>query len=74
MSEQPISKDDPIYMEWEKYKETNEYKNARKWASYGHVDGSLWASFIEGYRRAQNHFNDNKNVTVRQVKVDAADM
>ena len=45
--------DDPRLIAWEKYKETGEYQNVRKWAAYPeHVEGSLWTAFIMGYEVA----------------------
>ena len=50
---QAMPLDSPLMVAWEKYKETPEYGNARKWAVHeDHVDGSLWAAFEAGYRKA----------------------
>ena len=51
----PEPKDSPLMKAWEAYKVTDDYANTRKWAYYNngeHVDGSLWASFSEGFRAA----------------------
>lgn len=53
MNSAPLPDDDPLMIAWKAYKETDEYKNIRNWASHpSHVDGSLWASFVQGYRAA----------------------
>jgi hypothetical protein len=42
---------DPMRAAWEAYKLTAEYANSRKWALFAeHVDGSLWAAFVRGWR------------------------
>lgn len=48
----PVPKDAPVMVAWERYKQTEEYANTRKWAQTEHVDGSLWAAFEEGFRAA----------------------
>ncbi len=58
-----VPADDPMRAAWERYKETDEYKNSRKWATElvrtnrdsvtfqaRHVDGSMWAAFVEGWK------------------------
>lgn len=53
MTEVPLTH--PMRAAWEKYKETDEYANARKWALHPdaeerqYVDGSMWAAFCEGW-------------------------
>jgi phosphate-selective porin len=38
---------------WQSYRLTDDYANTRRWAlEDAHVDGSLWAAFIEGWRQA----------------------
>lgn len=49
----PLSKDDPRMKAWDAYKATADYRNTRTWAQQeGHVDGSLWAAFLEGWEAA----------------------
>lgn len=48
-----VDKDSPLMIAWEKYKATADYANTKKWALFPeHVDGSLWASFLQGYEAA----------------------
>jgi hypothetical protein len=50
-SDTPIDKTHPLWIAWEKYKTSDEYANTRRWALVeAHVDGSLWASFCEGWK------------------------
>lgn len=50
-TEKAVSKDDPMLIAWEKYKQTDYYQKTRKWASKErHVDGCLWASFVNGWK------------------------
>lgn len=45
-----LAADDPRMVAWGKYRATDEYANARHWAlKPDHVDGALWAAFIEGW-------------------------
>ena len=47
----PVPDDAPVMTAWKAYKETDDYRNTRRWALHeGHVDGSLWASFETGFR------------------------
>ena len=41
----------PMKIAWDKYKDTPNYQNTRRWALLeAHVDGSLWAAFAAGYK------------------------
>lgn len=52
MTEVPMS--DPMRQAWERYKQTDDYQNTRRWALHEqHVDGSLWAAYCEGYKAAE---------------------
>ena len=57
MAEVPLTH--PMRAAWEKYKETDEYANSRKWALHPeaadrqYVDGSMWAAFCAGWHTAQ---------------------
>ncbi len=45
--------DSPLRVAFDKYKATSEYANTRRWALHErHVDGSLWAAFMAGFRAA----------------------
>lgn len=44
----PLPKDDPRLIAWEKYKQTDEFKNTIRWAGVINV-GSLWAAFLVGW-------------------------
>lgn len=49
----PLPKNDPALVAWEAYKASPEYQNTRRWASHDdHVDGSLWAAFLQGRQSA----------------------
>lgn len=49
----PCPSDDPRMIAWTAYKATEEFSSTRKWAGYPqHVEGSLWAAFIEGFAAA----------------------
>ena len=42
--------DSPILIAFNQYKATQSYENTKKWALYPeHVEGSLWAAFMEGW-------------------------
>ena len=48
-----VPRGDPRMVAWERYKQTEDYANTRRWAAHAdHVDGSLWAAFIEGFEAA----------------------
>jgi len=52
--ETALPKDSPIMLEWERYKSTDEYVNAPKWAAVSeHRNGSLWESFHRGWAVAE---------------------
>ncbi len=52
---QELSKDHPIRIAWDKYKESEEYRNSFKWAGFEeHRVGSMWAIYEQGYRDAKN--------------------
>lgn len=49
----PLPSDHPLMKAWNAYKSTDDYANSRKWAAHAeHVDGSLWAAFMEGWNLA----------------------
>lgn len=49
----PVPKDHPLMKAWDAYKKGDEYANTARWArSSEHTEGSLWASFEEGWRAA----------------------
>ena len=53
MNAGPVPKDHPVMKAWEEYKATEEYANAKKWTRFEeHVEGSLWAAFVEGFKAA----------------------
>ena len=52
--QQEIDKNDPMFILWDEYKASAEYKNSFKWAGQErHRDGSMWAAFVQGYVAAQ---------------------
>lgn len=51
VTQSPVPKDHPLLIAWEKYRQTEEYANTKKWATHNeHVDGSLWAAFLQGWQ------------------------
>lgn len=49
----PVPKDDPLMIAWEAYTATDKYANTKRWAIHPeHVEGSLWAAFMEGFKAA----------------------
>ena len=47
---QALPDDHPKLKKWNRYKRTQEFTNARRWALHEkHLDGSLWAVFNEGF-------------------------
>lgn len=49
----PLPSGDPRMKAWKEYQATARYKNTRRWARVEqHVDGSLWAAFVEGWSAA----------------------
>jgi len=67
---QKLPDDDPIIVAWKAYCQTDEAKNSRRWAqrlnfeqdtsgdtaqlTHPHLDGSLWAVFLAGYRAGKS--------------------
>lgn len=50
-AQSPLPKDHPLLNAWERFKQTEDYANSKKWAAHPeHLEGSLWALFMEGYR------------------------
>ena len=44
---------DPLMVAWSAYKATDAFQNSKRWAAHAeHVDGSLWAAFEFGFRKA----------------------
>jgi hypothetical protein len=52
--ETALPKNDPMMIAWESYVSLAEYKNTRSWAKHDeHVDGSLWAAFVAGWKASE---------------------
>jgi hypothetical protein len=50
----PLPKDSPLRKAWAEHKRSDEYANAKRWATRpGHVDGSMWTVFVAGWEAAQ---------------------
>lgn len=63
-----LPKGHPLRDAWDAYKETFEYANTRRWAlKEPHVDGSLWAAFVQGHRAAANAGADVSATTTRLI-------
>ena len=59
-----LRSDEPLMVEWERFKATSEYQNALHWVERSHPEGSLWALFMAGFiagtkRAADAHENVN---------------
>jgi hypothetical protein len=53
---QAVPANHPMMRAWERYKSTEVFANVRHWAvNAEHVDGSLWAAFVEGWKTATDH-------------------
>jgi hypothetical protein len=51
---QQVPGDDPLMVAWNRYKETEAFANTKRWSTVPqHVDGTLWAAFVAGFRAAQ---------------------
>jgi hypothetical protein len=51
--------DHPMVVAWKAYQETDEYKNAKHWASQEkHLEGSLWVIFMQGWEIGQHELRD----------------
>jgi hypothetical protein len=49
-TETPVPADHPLMKAWKAYQQTAEFANTKKWAAHPeHVDGSLWAAFMQGW-------------------------
>jgi hypothetical protein len=67
---QKLDDNDPLMIAWKAYQASAEYANTSRWAKHiqidavdadgllnikhPHVEGSLWAAFMTGYRAAQS--------------------
>lgn len=53
---QPMTKcpdDHPLMIAWEAYQRTDDFENAKKWATFPeHLQGSLWGLFMAGFNAA----------------------
>ena len=50
----PIDQRDPLWLTWQKYRQTEQYANAAKWATHAeHTEGSMWAAFTAGFKAAE---------------------
>jgi hypothetical protein len=63
-----VPKDDPLMIAWEAYRATESFAVAKKWAEtfevrycdnevkvrHPHIDGSLWAMFVAGFKAREN--------------------
>ena len=58
-TEAPLSKDHPMLVAWNKYKDTDDYENIRRWVCHpGHTDGSMWACFLAGWNANMKAINE----------------
>jgi hypothetical protein len=67
-----IPKDSPLMLEWENYKDSDEYQNSFRWAAQEeHRDGSMWAAFMAGFLPASmdaQHLADQLNAAREQAE------
>jgi hypothetical protein len=50
-TETALPKDHPLLNAWERYKQTEEFANNRKWAKHSDaLVGALWSVFAAGYK------------------------
>lgn len=48
-----VPKTDPLMAAWEKFQSSKDFQNAKGWAAHPeHLQGSLWAMFVAGFRAA----------------------
>jgi hypothetical protein len=49
--ETPMAKNDPCLIAWERFKQSDNYKNLRRWALHGeeYIDGQLWGVWNRAY-------------------------
>ncbi|KKL11623.1 hypothetical protein LCGC14_2543900, partial [marine sediment metagenome] len=53
-TDSPAATTSLLMIAWNKYKESDDFINTKKWASHSeHVDSSLWAAFMNGYNSRQ---------------------
>ena len=53
-TDSPAATTSLLMIAWNKYKESEDFINTKKWASHSeHVDSSLWAAFMNGYNSRQ---------------------
>ena len=49
-TETPVPADHPMMKAWKAYETTDDFANSKKWAAVPeHLNGSLWAAFMQGY-------------------------
>lgn len=49
----PCPKDDPLMVAWSEFQATEDFDNTRRWAAHPeHLQGSLWACFLAGFKAA----------------------
>lgn len=60
----PVNQNSPLYKAWLAYQVTEEYRNTRRWAlDAAHVDGSLWAAFVEGFNANMSQPSGQPNLS-----------
>lgn len=58
-TETPVPKTDPMMKAWDSFRTSDEYVNIKSWASKSeHLQGSLWAMFVAGYKAATERAAD----------------
>lgn len=73
----PLPNGHPLMLAWESHKATEEYANTRRWALHdAHVDGSLWAAFVQGWNArepAPDAERDALKAEVEKAKLERED-
>jgi hypothetical protein len=51
-----LPKNDPRIVAWEKYKQSEEYANNKRWCMNGDqfIESALWSAFLAGYEASKS--------------------
>lgn len=54
-----VPQDSPLMVAWNAWVISPEFANAKRWATHpDHIDGCLWAAFMQGWVMATNRAGD----------------
>jgi hypothetical protein len=55
----PCPQNDPLMIAWAQFQATDDFQNAQRWAAHPeHLQGSLWAVFMAGFKAATERAAD----------------